>query len=158
MRLKRLDNQLNLLRMAGEKPNFAALAREFDCDYRTVKRHWLKGELERDRRNKGSKLDDIKELIKAKLSIKGTTVKGVYEFIIDQGLYDGTYSNFRKYVKNNDLKPKTIEKGHGRFETPAGVQAQADWLCKDSHNQSTCEYSHEDGRLVIIAKKINERN
>jgi len=127
MKLKRLDDQLNLLRMSGEKPNFAALAREFDCDYRTVKRHWLKGELEKDKRNKGSKLDDTKELIRAKLSIKGTTVRGVYEFIIDQKLYDGTYSNFRKYVKNNDLKPKTKDKGHGRFETPAGVQAQADW-------------------------------
>ena len=64
MRLKRLYDQLNLLRMTREKPNFAALGREFDCDYRTVKRHWLKGKLEKDRCNKGSKSEDLKELIK----------------------------------------------------------------------------------------------
>ena len=126
MNLEKLDSDLRLFRMNNEKPNFAALAREYGVDYRTVKRHWMKGEMIITR-NKGSKLDDLKSLIKDKLSIVGCTVKGVYEYLIDQNLYGGSYSNFRKYVKKYKLQPKVVHIGHPRFETEPGVQAQADW-------------------------------
>ena len=45
MNLEKLDSDLRLFRMNNEKPNFAALAREYGVDYRTVKRHWMKGEM-----------------------------------------------------------------------------------------------------------------
>ena len=39
----------------------------------------------------------------------------------------GTYSNFNKYVISKGLKPQKSEKGHPRYETAMGVQAQVDW-------------------------------
>lgn len=78
-------------------------------------------------RNKQSKLDKYYDEIKAKLSIKGVTVKGVYEYFIDKKYDIGTYSNFNKYVKRKGLKPTKKTKGHPRFETPPDGQAQVDW-------------------------------
>lgn len=79
-------------------------------------------------RDKSSKLDKYYELIKQKLLIKGTSVQAVYEFIISEIDTDiGTSSNFRKYVTRKGLVPKKSEKGHPRFETAPGHQAQVDW-------------------------------
>lgn len=69
-----------------------------------------------------------KNLIRDKLCINGTTVRSVYEYIyseIDSNV--GTYSNFIKYVTRNKLIPKKSSKGHPRFETAPGHQAQVDW-------------------------------
>ena len=38
-----------------------------------------------------------------------------------------TYSNFNKYVVANNLRPKTVAKGHPRYETAPGIQAQIGW-------------------------------
>jgi hypothetical protein len=52
----------------------------------------------------------------------------VYQFLIDKyGESVGTYSNFRKYVKAKGLTPIKTEKGHPRYETEPGIQAQVDW-------------------------------
>ena len=69
------------------------------------------------------RIDEIFE----KLQIDGIKVKAVYEFFVDKGYDVGTYSNFNKYIKNNGLKPTSKTKGHPRFETSPGKQAQADW-------------------------------
>lgn len=34
---------------------------------------------------------------------------------------------FMNYVESKGLKPKKTEKGHSRYETDMGVQAQVDW-------------------------------
>ena len=39
----------------------------------------------------------------------------------------GTYSNFYKYIKIQDLKPKKNNNVHLRFETEYGKQLQFDW-------------------------------
>ena len=126
MNLEKLDSDLNVFRMTNEKPNFAAIGRAHGVDYRTAKRHWLKGDITATR-NKPSKLDDIQKLIKEKLAIVGSTLRGVYEYLKDQKLYDGSYSNFRKYVKKHQLQAKEKTSGHPRFETEPAEQAQADW-------------------------------
>ena len=123
-----LITQLKIYRLANIKPNFSALAREYDIDRRTVKKYYDGYEGKPAHRDKPSKLDKYKELIIQKLQIKGSNVKAVYEFIIDEvdnGI--GTYSNFNKYVKTNKLQPKKVSKGHPRYETAPGIQAQVDW-------------------------------
>ena len=93
-----LITQLKIYRLANIKPNFSALAREYDIDRRTVKKYYDGYEGKPAHRDKPSKLDKYKELIIQKLQIKGSNVKAVYEFIIDEvdnGI--GTYSNFNKY-------------------------------------------------------------
>ena len=81
--------------------------------------------------NKPSKLDCYISIIKEKLSIKGVTRKGVYEYILNEvDSSIGTYSNFLKYLKKHDLKPENCNnsrKGYPRYETQYGRQAQADW-------------------------------
>ncbi|MFR6561354.1 MAG: hypothetical protein ACLUR5_04655 [Eubacterium ventriosum] len=58
---------------------------------------------------KGSKLDDYRQEIKDKLTIRRITVRGVYEFMVKKYGYDriGSYPNFNKYIIKNKLKPKT---------------------------------------------------
>ena len=78
-------------------------------------------------RNKSSRLDQYYIEIKEKLAINGVTINGVYQYFKDKYGDIGTYSNFNKYVKLKNLKPKKAIRGHARFETPPGKQAQVDW-------------------------------
>ena len=125
---QRLIIQLKILKLSNTKPNFADLARRYYVDRRTVKKYYDGYEGKPAHRNKASKLDKHKQLIAQKLQIKGANVKAVYEFIVDEVDENiGTYSNFNKYVVANNLRPKTAAKGHPRYETAPGIQAQVDW-------------------------------
>ena len=123
-----LITQLRILKLNESKPNFSELSRIYDVDRRTVKKYYDGYEGKPVHHNKSSKLDIYEQLIIDKLSIKGTTVKAVYEFIfseIDSNI--GTYSNFIKYIHKKDISPIKTIKGHPRFETAPGIQAQVDW-------------------------------
>lgn len=126
---KNIKGELNLMKNLGIKPNFAALGREYGMDPRTVKKYYEGYEGKPKNRNKSSKLDNYKDVIRDKLTIKRITVRGVYEYMVDTYGYNsiGTYSNFITYVKKNKLFPKDITKGHPRFDTPIGEQGQVDW-------------------------------
>lgn len=119
--------QISVLKVMNIKPNFSDLARQYGLDRRTVKKYYNGYKGKAKTRNKPSKLDKYRSEIVIKLSIKGVTVKGVYEYFKDKGCDIGTYSNFNKYIKKNGLLPKKKIKGHPRFETPPGKQAQVDW-------------------------------
>ena len=122
-----LRAQLNIIKLMDLKPNFSDLARQYGFDRRTVKKYYEGYEGKPKTRNKTSKLDKYKDEIIEKLQIKGIKVKAIYEYFLDKGYDVGGYSNFNKYIKNNDLKPASKSKGHPRFETPPGKQAQVDW-------------------------------
>lgn len=123
-----LQLQLKILKLSNLKPNFSELARQYGVDRRTVKKYYDGYEGKPAHRQKSSKLDKHYDLIKNKLSIRGTNIKSVYEFILSEVDPDlGTYSNFNKYVKAKGLKPKKTPKGHPRYETDKAVQAQVDW-------------------------------
>ena len=110
---QKLITQLKILKLSNVKPNFAELARIYDLDWRTVKKYYD---------GYDGKLDKYKQLITKKLAIKGSNVRAVYEFIIDEVDPNiGTYSNFQKYIKSRGLKPKKNSTGHPRFETEPGV-------------------------------------
>ena len=124
----RLLTQLRILKLSGEKPNFSKLGREYGIDRRTVKRYYDGYAGKPATRNKPSKLDQYETVIRQKMEIKGASIRGVYEFLRDKhGDAVGTYSNFRKYVLSHGMTPKRKAKGHPRFETVPGLQAQADW-------------------------------
>lgn len=125
---QRLITQLKIIKLSNTKPNFADLARKYDVDWGTVKKYYDGYDGKPKHHSKPSKLDKHLPLIKDKLAIKGTTVRAVYEFIIDERDPNiGTYSNFIKYIKSKGLKPKKSEAGHPRFETEPGIQDQVDW-------------------------------
>ena len=123
-----LITQLKILRMNESRPNFSELARMYDVDRRTVKKYYDGYSGKPAHHNKSSRLDKYESLITAKLSIKGTTMRAVYEFIFSEVDPDiGSYSNFIKYIKRKGVTPRKTEKGHPRFETAPGIQAQVDW-------------------------------
>jgi len=124
----KLITQLSICRLNETKPNYAELGRLYDTDWRTVKKYYDGYSGKPKHRTKPSKLDKHLEIIKQKLAIRGTNVRAVYEFILDRvDSQIGTYSNFNKYVKSKGLLPAKAVKGHPRFETEPGIQAQVDW-------------------------------
>ena len=76
--------------MSDIKPNFSELARFYDLDRRTVKKYYDGYE----GKDKPSKLDKHYDLIKQKLSIRGSNVRTVYEFILSERVSDIRLSHF----------------------------------------------------------------
>ncbi len=113
----------------GIKPNYAALGRKYGMDWRTVKKYHEGYKGKPSTRNKGSRLDEYRDEINDKLSIRRLKVRGVYEFFVKKyGISNiGSYSNFNAYIKKNNLKPKRTSEGNPRYETPPGKQGQVDW-------------------------------
>ena len=89
------------------KPNFSELARYYGMDRRTVKKYYdgYEGSLNK---KQSSMLDQYYDLIRTKLGIR-TTVKAVYEYLIDQG-FDISYSNFNKYISPKALSQRNPER------------------------------------------------
>lgn len=127
--MKNLKGELTIMDSLETKPNYAALGRKYGMDWRTVKKYHNGYEGRSSTRNKGSKLDEYRNIIEDKLNIKRLTTKGVYEFLVRKYGVEriGTYSNFSKYVKKNKLKTKVKNEGHPRYERKSGDQAQVDW-------------------------------
>ena len=123
-----LLTQLKVLKLSDLKPNFSELGRMYGIDRRTVKKYYDGYEGKPATHHKPSKLDKYRDIIAEKLSIDGTKISSVYNYIIAEKDPDiGTYSNFLKYVRRLGLTPKKTPKGHPRYETAPGIQAQVDW-------------------------------
>ena len=127
--MEKLIAQLRILKEMNLKPNYSALAREYGCDRRTVKKYnnGYTGGVKT--RNKKSKLDTYYQIIKEKLQYKGIHIKSVYEFLVDKYSLEniGTYSNFHKYVIKKQFLVNKNNTKTVRYETLPGKQAQVDW-------------------------------
>ena len=112
----------------GIKPNYAELARKYQCDPRTVKKYNNGYEGKPQKRKSISKLLKYKDEIKEKINYVGATKMGVYQYMIER--YDdiGSYSNFGYFIRKEGLmKRQTKNNPHPRYETPFGEQLQFDW-------------------------------
>lgn len=127
--MNNLKGELAVMDNLGIKPNYAALGRRYGMDWRTVKKYHEGYEGKSSTRNKGSKLDEYKDEIADKLTIKRISIQGVYERMVAKYGIDriGSRSNFMRYVNENKLKPKSTTTGHPRYEKGPGVQGQVDW-------------------------------
>lgn len=124
----KLRKELVILNGLDIKPNYAELARQHKCDWRTIKKYHNGYEGKLKTRNKPSKLDKFRDRIKEKLMLPGATVSAVYQYFFDIDNSIGNYSNFNSYVKKHNLKlDNKISNIHPRFETPFGEQLQFDW-------------------------------
>ncbi len=116
--------------MNNIEPNFTAMARQFGCDYRTVKAVYLEV-MNRPNETSGhnttsfrpSILDDYKRIIDDKLAIQ-CTAKSIYKFIKGKG-YLGSYSTVKQYCQNQ--KAERVRKATIRVEHTPGLAAQVDW-------------------------------
>ena len=123
----RKDITINKLLVGGEKVNKSALAKQYDCCWRTIDRRLNPEKYKKDKivRKYTSKLDKYKELIDAKLEENNIPATGIYFLLKTKYDFNGKYGIVRKYVaskKENIIKELTI-----RFETIKGYQSQVDW-------------------------------
>jgi len=114
---------LERIKLMDVKPNYSELARRFNCDRRTIKNHFENSMKERKPQNKGSKLNDYKEIINEKVDL-GANGVSIFKFIQKRG-YTGKYTILREYIKN--YKGEKNKKATIRIETTPGLQAQLDW-------------------------------
>ena len=165
-----LKGELAVMDSLGIKPNYAALGRKYGMDWRTIKKYHEGYEGKPSTRRKRSKLDDYKQEITDKLTIRRITVRGVYEFMVKKYGYEriGSYPNFNKYVVKNKLKPKADNSGHPRYEKEPGEQAQVDWKedisIADKYGEifvinvlhMTLKYSRFSHLEMTIQKRFND--
>ena len=121
---KDIYERMKIMKKDEIKPNYAALAKQLGCDYRTVKKYYeqdLSGKVNKP--PKPSILDPYKDVVedKVKLSCSATAI---YKFIQKKG-YKGCYSVVKRYC--NKYKVEQHQKATIRFETNPGLQAQVDW-------------------------------
>lgn len=129
------------------KPNFAALGREYGCDYRTAKKIYNE-ELNKEKgiivekKVRKLKIDDYKEIIDNKLeNIPGITAYSIYYFLKNEKGYDGSYSSIRNYVSDNKNKRKNP--ASIRVEPIIGKVAQVDW-------KEEFKLINKNGELFVI--------
>ncbi|USI66554.1 MULTISPECIES: IS21 family transposase [Lactococcus] len=125
---KDILESLSLHFMNDTKPNFADLARRYNCDYRTVKRYYELGQVQTleeasRRRVPPSLIENFKAKINEKIDL-GCSARSIFYFIQKQG-YEGSYVTVRRYVKS--CKTTKQHKATLRVETSPGLSAQVDW-------------------------------
>ena len=126
-----LRNMLKELIRMNIKPNFAALGREYGCDYRTAKARYYEelnkeNSIEIIKKERKHIIDEFKEIIDNKLeTILGVTAYSIYYFLKNEKRYEGSYSSIRDYVYKN--KDKRKQPASIRVEPIIGKSAQVDW-------------------------------
>jgi len=145
-----------------EKPNFSELARQLGVDRRTAKKHY-EGNIEKERKDKKSKIDDYHEVISSLLSAENKQIfyykSHLYRYLVREHGLECSRSNFNYYIlKHNKFaeyfKPKSTRDSI-KSETPFGKQAQFDWKekLKFSFKDNT-EILLNVGSLVLSASRF----
>jgi len=126
------------------KPNYAALAKQYDCDYRTVKSAYEEAKEKEPkttvRKKRPSKLDPYREIIQDKIKDR-CSAYSIFKFIQRKG-FEGSYSLVKTYCRA--FKQEKAQKATVRVEHTPGLSAQVDWK--------------EDMRLISNQGEIFEFN
>ncbi|EOV3185284.1 IS21 family transposase [Enterococcus faecalis] len=115
--------------MTDIQPNYAALAKQYNCDYRTVKRYYeagKRGDIDQVKKRKSfvsPLLDGFEEMIKDKMELS-CSASSIYYFIKKKG-YKGGYTTVKRFCRN--YREKRVKKATIRIETTPGLSAQVDW-------------------------------
>lgn len=113
------------------KPNFAALAREYNCDYRTVKARYLEEQnkekgIDISKAKRKHLVDNYEDIIIDKLeTIPGIRASSIYYFLKAEKNYTGSYETIKNFVREN--KDKRKRPASIRVEPIIGKVAQVDW-------------------------------
>ena len=108
------------------KPNYSELSRKYGVSRQTISKY-DKGFKRAKKRKRGSVLDKYRKEIQEKLSLPGSTITGVYKFILGKASNIGSRSNFDYYVRKHNLISDKKSIGYPRFETKLGRQLQCDF-------------------------------
>ena len=110
------------------KPNYSAVARQYDVDPRTVKAAYLRAQSDktsvvRKRRSRRSKLDGYQDIIEDKYAA-GCSARSIYDFIVEKG-FTGKYTVVKDYCRR--FRKAQTKKATIRVEHTIGLSAQVDW-------------------------------
>lgn len=94
---KDIYERMKLMKKDGIKPNYAEVARTYDCDYRTVKRYFERDSATFEKREYPSKLDPYRQIIQDKLNI-GCSAHSIFKFIEKKG-FTGKYTLVKDYCR-----------------------------------------------------------
>lgn len=110
------------------KPNYSAVARQYDFDPRTVKAAYLRAQgdktsVVRKHRSRRSKLDGYQDIIEDKYAA-GCSARSIYDFIVEKG-FTGKYTIVKDYCRR--FRRAQTKKATIRVEHTIGLSAQVDW-------------------------------
>ena len=110
------------------KPNYSAVARQYDVDPRTVKAAYLRAQSDktsvvRKRRSRRSRLDGYQDIIEDKYAA-GCSARSIYDFIVEKG-FTGKYTIVKDYCRR--FRKEQTKKATIRVEHTIGLSAQVDW-------------------------------
>ena len=110
------------------KPNYSAIARQYDVDPRTVKAAYLRAQSDktavvRKRRSRRIKLDGYQDIIEDKYAA-GCSARSIYDFIVEKG-FTGKYTIVKDYCRR--FRKAQTKKATIRVEHTIGLSAQVDW-------------------------------
>lgn len=123
-----LRKEITIMKTLEIKPNFSALAKSYNLDYRTIKRYYNGYDGKPPHHNKKSKLAELDSVIEEKMNLKGAKVSSLYFFLQEEYDYKGSYSNLTYYVRKTNKRKKHKSHGNPRYETNIGEQIQFDWV------------------------------
>jgi transposase len=136
------------------KINKSQIARELDVDRRTVDKY-IKGYEKPTTRNRGNCITPYYGIIKELLDPDSPQIfyyKSVlWQYLVDNHDYKGSYVNFSLYLKSYDefdayfkkRRPSNVNHVTVRYETGMGRQAQLDW-------KESIPFLLDDGETVVI--------
>lgn len=122
------------------KVNCSKLARQLNCDRRTVSRYveLAKNGKKPTKRVYQKKTDGFEKIIEEKVKTTAPAI-AIYHYLVKNHGYTGSYSTLKRYIHNLN-----IEKQHNaiiRFETDPGIQAQVDW-------KESLKFKTKDGETI----------
>ena len=122
------------------KVNCSKLARQLNCDRRTVSRYveLAKNGKKPTKRVYQKKTDGFEKIIEEKVKTTAPAI-AIYHYLVKSHGYKGSYSTLKRYIHNLN-----IEKQHNaiiRFETDPGIQAQVDW-------KESLKFKTKDGETI----------
>jgi len=129
VKLQELRGDFELLKTEEIKPNFSALAKEYNIDRHTAAKYWKEGGIKVSPIERESQFDRYFDEIKEKAESVSCTKMALYKYF--QNKYGKEifhcYSSFAHYMQFKELRKKVDMKVHLRYETEPGHQLQLDW-------------------------------
>ena len=136
-----LERVKHLMKENSEiKVNCSKLARQLNCDRRTVSRYIdiTRSGKEASQREYPKKTDGFEHIIEEKVKTTAPAI-AIYNYLAKEHGYTGSYSTIKRYIHNLNIEKQ--RDAVIRFETNPGIQAQVDW-------KESLKFKTKDGETI----------
>ena len=126
------------------KINYSEIAKQYNCDPRTVKRYFEERENNptiRKPRKIVKVTDGFEKIIEEKYVNYKAPAIAIFNLLKDKYNYKGSYTSIKRFTRN--LKEERISEATLRFETNPGQQCQIDW-------KESLKLMNKNGEVYVI--------